>query len=134
MDDTVLKPCKICGEASPTKYCRECGNPIPSNEKANRRFYNSKRWKRARQAALARDVFACVRCKRKGIEREAKCVDHIIPIEAGGDRIAITNLQSLCTPCHSEKTAEDVKRLGNVYPLSKLKRMPGRKDDGKTEA
>jgi 5-methylcytosine-specific restriction protein A len=34
-------------------------------------------------------------------------VDHIIPIESGGDERDHGNLQSLCHSCHSQKTNTD---------------------------
>jgi len=40
----------------------------------------------------------------------ASCVDHIVPIKQGGERLAIDNLQPLCHKCHAVKTAQDVSR------------------------
>lgn len=36
-----------------------------------------------------------------------RIVDHIIPIEQGGKRLAKDNVQSLCQTCHNQKTAKD---------------------------
>lgn len=48
----------------------------------------------------------CERCERM----PADCVDHIIPIAIRPElRLARRNLQSLCNPCHAEKTSEDRK-------------------------
>ena len=66
-------------------------------------FYNSKAWRNARKAQLAHEPF-CRRCNRV----LATQVDHIKPISEGGDRLAPSNLQSLCHSCHSVKTTEDM--------------------------
>jgi 5-methylcytosine-specific restriction protein A len=48
----------------------------------------------------------CRRCKAKGLITVATVWDHIIPLAKGGtDDDA--NGQSLCDPCHVEKTNED---------------------------
>ena len=39
-------------------------------------------------------------------------VDHVMPINAGGARLSVNNMQSLCKPCHSRKTAIDVLMYG----------------------
>lgn len=60
---------------------------------------------RARARHLAREPL-CRRCKARGFLTVAEVVDHIVPLALGGsdhDR----NKQSLCKPCHDDKTAED---------------------------
>lgn len=51
--------------------------------------------------------------RRKSLTREPNCrecnepaaeADHIIPIWAGGARFSMDNIQSLCGPCHEDKT------------------------------
>ena len=61
--------------------------------------------------ALARDKGLCVQCKREGRVKPGKEVDHIIPLKRGGTN-AIKNLQTLCKPCHSRKTAIEDGRWG----------------------
>lgn len=34
-------------------------------------------------------------------------VDHIIPLDQGGERLNENNLQTLCAACHAKKTAKD---------------------------
>lgn len=48
----------------------------------------------------------CRQCLAEGRTTQAREVDHIIPLEAGGtdDR---ANLQALCRQCHKQKTAFD---------------------------
>lgn len=63
-------------------------------------------WQRKRRRILARDP-VCKRCDRKFSTE----VDHIIPKVRGGSD-ADDNLQGLCKPCHSEKTAKEDGRWG----------------------
>lgn len=36
--------------------------------------------------------------------------DHIVPVAEGGGECGIDNIQTLCVPCHNEKTAEQRRR------------------------
>lgn len=63
-------------------------------------------WDRIRLQALKRDHYLCQPCLRAGRFTEAKAVDHIKPKAKGGTD-DLTNLQSICNPCHSDKTAQD---------------------------
>lgn len=49
----------------------------------------------------------CEMCRRQGLLVDAEHVDHITPITKGGDPLNGDNLQALCPPCHSRKTAQD---------------------------
>ena len=69
-------------------------------EANDRRQPASAEWRRARTAALQRDRHQCVQCGRAAEE-----VDHIRPRAMGGDVYALSNLQSMCKPCHKRKTA-----------------------------
>lgn len=62
----------------------------------------------------------CVMCESKGIYKPAKIVDHIIPIDGGGDVLfwPQSNHQGLCTSCHSHKTM-------TKDPLTKAQRKAG---------
>lgn len=44
----------------------------------------------------------CKECNKAATE-----LDHIIPINAGGDRYDSDNLQTLCKQCHSKKTFKE---------------------------
>ena len=69
------------------------------------RGYDS-RWERLRAQAMRRDMYLCQPCKRAGRVTPASAVDHIMPKAKGGaDDLA--NLQSICGPCHDDKTAAD---------------------------
>jgi 5-methylcytosine-specific restriction enzyme A len=39
--------------------------------------------------------------------KEAKIVDHILPIKQGGDTWNPNNHQALCKSCHAKKTGSD---------------------------
>lgn len=68
-------------------------------------------WRKLRERILKRDQYLCVACKAKGRIAEATDVDHI-KAKAHGGTDEPDNLQSLCTPCHREKTANEGKQNG----------------------
>lgn len=72
----------------------------------NSEFYQSRTWRKARANKLQLSPL-CEECLRHGRTTEATMVDHIIPINKGGDPLALDNLQSLCHSCHSIKSAKD---------------------------
>ena len=61
-----------------------------------------------RLSILERDAWRCATCGRYGNE-----VDHVRPIQHGGDPWDRDNLQVLCRGCHVRKT-----RRENRKPLS----------------
>ncbi len=63
-------------------------------------------WRLLREKVLRRDNYLCVNCMVNGYIVEATDVDHIVSKERGGSD-DINNLQSLCSPCHNEKTAKE---------------------------
>lgn len=63
-------------------------------------------WDKLRKAILTRDKHLCQACLAKGRPTPARHVDHIVPKAKGGTDDE-ANLQSLCVPCHDEKTARD---------------------------
>lgn len=63
----------------------------------------SERWRRLRAYKLTNDPY----CQSPGCDRPAEHVDHVRRIEDGGDPWNLTNLQSLCQPHHSQKTARE---------------------------
>jgi 5-methylcytosine-specific restriction endonuclease McrA len=81
-------------------------------------FYQSKEWRNLREHVLSINPF-CLKCKAMGLLTPATCVDHIIDIAERPDlRLEITNCMSLCTPCHSRKTAKKTMK-GNI-PHNKI--------------
>ena len=54
----------------------------------------------------ARDFGLCQECKRQGLSRPGRVVDHKTPLWAGGSD-ADDNKELLCDPCHDSKTARE---------------------------
>lgn len=69
-------------------------------------------WDKIRKIALKRDQYMCQRCLENNrytplqVKLYDHAVDHIVPKAKGGTD-ELSNLQSLCEPCHEIKTAED---------------------------
>lgn len=105
----------------PTRLCVDrsaghgCPNPAVRNSRCprhakernkethpNRAFYNTARWRRtARRVLFEQPLCPCGEI--------AVDVDHIKPIEAGGDRWARDNLRGLCKSCHGQKTSRELR-------------------------
>ena len=62
---------------------------------------DQRRWQWLRLRIFARDGWRCRKCGKAG---KLEC-DHIRPLHRGGDPYDPANLQTLCRPCHIEKTA-----------------------------
>ncbi|HEL4191523.1 TPA: HNH endonuclease [Stenotrophomonas maltophilia] len=71
---------------------------------------NSTLWRRIRAVVLAREPL-CRCCAEQGKVRAATEVDHIDGDDANH---ADSNLQPLCRPCHSAKTARENGGFGRV--------------------
>ena len=65
-----------------------------------------KRWDVLRTLAKDRDGWRCVKCGRAGRFE----VDHIVPVVKGGAMWELSNLQTLCRPCHFAKTRAELSR------------------------
>lgn len=88
-----------CGDTA--AYRGRCAGHARKRERIthpNKHIYNSAKWKRTRRRQL-HDHPLCREC---GVV--ATDVDHIQPIEQGGDVWSFTNLRSLCHSCHSRIT------------------------------
>jgi 5-methylcytosine-specific restriction protein A len=64
-------------------------------------------WMRIRHAVLLRDSYQCKQCGRVSKSNE---VDHINPLERGGDGENMGNLQTLCKTCHDLKSKAEAKQ------------------------
>ena len=62
-----------------------------------------RRWALLRLRVFERDAWRCRKCGRAG---RLEC-DHIVPMHRGGAEHDMANLQSLCRPCHIEKTTSE---------------------------
>lgn len=76
-------------------------------------------WKRLRAKTLQRDEHIC-QLHLPGCTFDATAVDHVINYAQGGTD-DMDNLQSVCGPCHSKKTAREAAAGRN-----KWKRQPER--------
>ncbi|WP_425300163.1 HNH endonuclease [Nocardia flavorosea] len=65
-------------------------------------------WARLRARTYYRDGRQCVGCGRALKLTEARC-DHIVPWSKGGTD-ELSNLQTLCVPCHNAKSADETRK------------------------
>ena len=85
---------------------------IPEKEKqtgrknSNYEFYNSSAWRKNRGRYI-RKYPLCVECQKEGITQAGQVVDHITPINEGGDPMAWSNLQTLCSTHHNQKSGRE---------------------------
>jgi 5-methylcytosine-specific restriction protein A len=78
--------------------------------------YSTAAWQRLRRVKL-NETPGCETCKRRGRLAWAEVVDHIVPINAGGEPFpGLDGLRSLCASCHNIKTNHE--QLGE-QPLMK---------------
>lgn len=80
----------------------------------------------ARKAVFDRDQGVCAVC---GLEHQLNgswAADHIVPVWLNGgieigmsEESFMSNLQTLCSPCHKVKTAEEAKERAAIKKLSK---------------
>lgn len=70
---------------------------------------NSAAWRRLRASVLAAEPL-CRECAKKGRVTAASCVDHV---DGNSHNNSTENLQPLCSPCHSRKTAMFDRGFGN---------------------
>ena len=72
-----------------------------------RSFISSARWQRLRLRQLKLHPL-CERCRKKGKTVIADEVHHILPCHDNPIlQVAMSNLESLCTPCHAPLKADD---------------------------
>lgn len=72
----------------------------------DKRFYDSALWDRVRKQVLTKEPY-CRECRRNKRLTLAEVVDHIDRIQAGGSRLAASNLQPLCARCHDAKRGRE---------------------------
>jgi 5-methylcytosine-specific restriction enzyme A len=72
-------------------------------------IYNSNRWRKLRLLVLNEEPL-CRTCKSEGQVVAGAVVDHITPINEGGDPYDRNNLQALCHKCHNSKSAREGNR------------------------
>lgn len=89
----------------PRPACKVHGYPEPSRQKRRALHTGSKAWERLRLIVLRRDLYECRACGGRGDQ-----VDHV---DGNDSNNALANLQTLCGPCHSRKTAMEQGGFGN---------------------
>ena len=72
-------------------------------------------WAKLRKIVIARDNALCQPCLRNDIVQAGNEVDHVTPKAKGGTD-DLGNLETICGPCHREKTArESAEAKGQTY-------------------
>jgi 5-methylcytosine-specific restriction protein A len=106
----------------PKKQCNHSGckhlQPCPIHPK--KAWTRDKEPDRMRGRQLQRErelLFAeqplCVLCLKRGITRAATIRDHIVPLaewQGPGSPEDASNIQAVCSSCHTEKTAKESRR------------------------
>lgn len=102
------------------RRCRECGQKraaekgkLDPRASAQDRGYDA-RWQKVRARKAKKDPL-CEDCLEEGRVVPLDMVDHVIPLRAGGARLDLRNLRSLCWPCHGKKSAKDRERYPELY-------------------
>ena len=119
MPNKPRKPCAHpnCPELTNERFCEQHKKQDAAEynrhhrDKQTDNFYKSRAWQAARARKLAVTPL-CEECHRHGTMERATTVDHIQPIRMGGAPLEQANLQSLCNPCHSRKSAREGSRWG----------------------
>lgn len=97
-------------EARRSRRCVECQGVLPDGRSpycgrvCRWRFQGRYFWDAARIYVMHRDRYTCQRCHRRLRVAQLE-VDHRLEIRRGGPALEYENLQTLCRPCHREKTA-----------------------------
>jgi len=99
--------CLDCGIPTAKSRCEKCQEIFLENKPKRERPSSTMRgydadWNKVRTIVLRRDNWTCVRCNKKLIGSDAT-VDHIVALSNGGERLATSNLQSMCRACNSSK-------------------------------
>lgn len=94
------------------KLCRNCdeitaiGRRHYCSQGCMAIFNRNNNWKFVRQDVLRRDKYTCSICSQRFRKPELD-VDHIIPVQMGGQLFEKANLRTLCKECHKAKTRLD---------------------------
>ena len=119
MPRATPKPCKHRGCPRVVRGAHYCETHADKNTANNysgwerhnkgksrhQRGYGST-WNKQRAVALKRDDYLCQNCLTEKRVIPADSVDHIVN-KANGGTDELSNLVSLCTPCHKRKTQQE---------------------------
>lgn len=94
--------------SKPNKINRSYIPEVKPFERANsnNKFYNSWPWRKLRKRFLIANPL-CVVCDSIGIVTSATVVDHIRPINQGGEPLDEANLQPMCEHHHNSKSGKE---------------------------
>lgn len=103
---TKHRPCLTPGCPNDSVFrgrCQQC-NDVHSKEYESNRYKQhsesyDERWTKLSRAYRAQHL-TCEMCEAKGIITQSVLVHHIKPIDEGGERLDVNNLQALCRDCH----------------------------------
>lgn len=70
----------------------------PRKPTSDQGFYNSTQWRNTRRIHITKNP-VCEVCEQPG-----NPVDHIVPVDQGGERLRNENLMTLCDSCHNRKS------------------------------
>ena len=99
------------------RYCEEHQKLVTQQynkygrDELTKSFYKTPEWLAVRKLQLQQHPF-CEECLKAGKRTKATMVDHVKPIKEGGEKLNLSNLQSLCWACHSRKSVEEGSRFG----------------------
>jgi len=99
--------------------CRNCEEPVAKHrrhycsEACMDEFNRNNSWFWVRKDVLRRDRYTCRICKTR-MRKKFLDVDHIIPVQMGGQLFDKGNLRTLCKDCHKAKTELDRDALQTV--------------------
>jgi hypothetical protein len=128
---------RIRADARAKAACPHCGAPVPRRQTfcegewpdgCRFRFNEAFRrdWNDVKRAVARRAAGRCEKCqfspfKEPATEWQRTTLggrffefDHIAEVAAGGDPLAVKNVQMLCRPCHKEKTRRYNQRAKHI--------------------
>jgi len=83
--------------------------PQQGRKNPNSDFYNSQKWRRNRGRYIKKNPL-CVVCQAEGKINAGHVVDHITPINEGGEKYKWFNLQTMCHSHHNQKSGRESQR------------------------
>lgn len=108
-----LRLCQQPGCPNPAHYRGRCPDHARTNEhqtrRAGHRIYRTARWQHTRRRILHNNPI-CAACNTT----LATDVDHITPLDTGGEPYDPANLQPLCAQCHGRKTRAEQQTQGRL--------------------
>lgn len=102
-----MRICTICRKVK-TDDCELCKKKVEhfKVKESNYEFYNSYGWRKF-SIRYRKQHPLCVRCLTIDRATPSQVVDHIRPINKGGDKWSDDNLQALCHRCHNSKSGRE---------------------------